>query len=305
MADGEIPRRGRFQFVVDGMGDLFNSAVNVEALRKLWLDRLWINGDAIGPGDPGDFDNGAWHVSCHLAGAGGVRRTADGRTLWLEVSHSAARDEYYASVTYRSASGPVTLAIDSAEGRELLAGSTLLGFIEGNSTGRTSARGVWDPPTLFNLWRRQDCDQPVSSPADGGKVWEHWCTLRDIRPGSRIATSVLTAYVSLVAALGDSFPAAVARGRRDYGHPSQLCALVFAGFISSNSALWDTMPRAIAPAHEPLFLRADPVRSLEACETMDWSSAPQYYMFTRRIDRWNKAAEVSRDLEAFRKAAAF
>src|SRR5262249_54511318 len=156
--------------------------------------------------DPGDFLYGAWHSSCHLAGAGGVRQANDGRLLWLEISHRPARDEYFASISWSCASGAQTVPIDSAEGLELLDGSELFGFVEGNSTGRTSARNVNDAPTMFNLWRRQDFDQPVTSASWGGKVWEHWCTLRDIRATSRLGTSVLSAYISLVAAMGDGFP---------------------------------------------------------------------------------------------------
>src|SRR5262249_55929307 len=113
-------------------------------------------------------------------------------------------------------------------------------------------------PDRFNLWRRQDFDQPATSPLEGGKVWEHWCTLRDLRPSNRVGLSALTAYVSLAAALGDRFCAAVARGRRDYGHPRQLCALVHAGFVAKDVASWDVTPTVISAALEPGFLEADP-----------------------------------------------
>lgn len=288
--------RGTFEFEVTGEGFLINSADNVEKLRSLWLDRTLIFGYYIGPGNANDFDNGAWHVACHLLGAGGVMRAEDKRLLWLEVSHDPAKDEYYSSVTTREEKTARTYRLDSAEGRSLAAGATLLGFVEGNSTGRASARGVSDPPSLFYTWRRQDFDQPIDSAADGGKVWEHWCTLRDIRPASRIATSVLTAYVSLVATLGDRFVPTVARGRREYGHPDQLGALVIAGFTTAESALWDTTPLAIPPAAEKLFLEAEPAKALEAVEKMEWSRSPHYYMFARRIKSWSPAAAVQGDL---------
>jgi hypothetical protein len=275
-------------------GSLANSAVNVESLRQLWLDRTLIKGEEIGPGDPGDFDFGAWHIACHLAGAGGVRRGADGRLMWLEISHDPARDDYFASVTSNPGRDRATLRLDSAEGRTLIAGSTLVGFVEGNSTGRTSARNVHDSPTRFNLWRRQDFDEPVGSDNDGGKVWEHWCTQRDIRKSSAMGTSVLSAYISLVAALGDQFVAAVARGRRDYGHPQQLAAMVRAGFVRRESALWDTSPLPLPPAAERALLEAEPARALEAVEQLDWKTAPCYYMFRRRIDSWNPAGEMRR-----------
>jgi hypothetical protein len=287
--------RGTFQFETTPGGDLIDNAANVERLRKLWLDRTMIDGDDLGPGDDGDFDHGAWHSSCHLIGAGGVRRAADGRILWLEVSHARARDEYFGSVTVHGA----THRLDSAEGRALLNGSTLLGFVEGNSVGHISARGVNDPPTLFNLWKRQDFDKPVTSDEDGGKVWEHWCTVRDIRPPHAIGASVLGAYVSLVAALGDRFVPTVARGRRDYAHPTQLCAMVKAGLTTEASATWDVMPHPIPAAAERKLLEATPADEAAAVATLEWGAAPRYYMFERRISRWSRADKVRHDLRAF------
>jgi hypothetical protein len=291
--------RGAFQFETTDGGDIANSAMSVETLRRLWLDRALISGEDLGPGDRGDFDHGAWHVSCHLAGAGGVRRGRNGRLLWLEISHDSSRDGYYACVTARQESGVETRRLDSSEGRSLVQDSTLLGFVEGNSTGRISARGANDPADRFNLWRRQDFDQPIDSNADGGKVWEHWCTLRDIRPSAPIGSSVLSAYVSLASALGDGFAATVCRGRRDYGHPRQLAALVYTGFVSQQSALWSGTPTPLQEAAEALLEEAQPARSLEAVESLDWSHPPRYYMFRRRIEHWNKVDDARKELEKF------
>jgi hypothetical protein len=88
--------------------------------------------------------------------------------------------------------------------------------------------------------------------------------------------SVLTAYVSLASVLGDQFASAGARGRRDYGHPDQLGALVLSGFTTKNSALWDTKAVEIPAEAEQLFLQAESVSSLEA-----------YYMFVRGIKGWS------------------
>ena len=278
--------RGRFGFEVTMEGNLVDLAATVDLLRKLWLDRTLVNGDDLGPGDPGDFDHGAWHIACHLVAAGGVVRAQDGRLMWLEISHVGAADRYHATVTANVCERTETWPISSAEGRGLLQNVTVLGFIEGNSLGRTSARGVNDPPTLFNLWRRQDFDQPIDSAEDGGKVWEHWCTTRDIRQSCAIGTSVLSAYVCLVATLGDLFPALVARGRSDYSHPRQLSALIDAGFVSTESAFREVAPTPLPSSAETLFLRSSPLLALEAIEELNWDKTPQYYMFQRRIDRW-------------------
>jgi len=292
-------KRGTFNFEVTSEGNLVDIPQNVETLRRLWLDRTIINSSSLGPGNSGDFDYGAWHVSCHITGAGGVRQAADGRLLWLEISYDRNPDLYYASVTAETAGRVSTYRFDSPEATALLQGSKLLGFVEGNSTGHISARGVNDPPSRFNNWQRQDFDQPVDGSGQGGKVWEHWCTLRDIRSSCEIANSVLRAYVSLVAALGDLFPPTVARGRRDYSHPTQLCAFVRAGFTSRESATWDTKPVAIPAAAEDLLLEARPADALAAVKQLSWADPPRYYMFSRRISRWSAASAVRQDLQGF------
>lgn len=288
--------RGNYEFDVDENGNLKNSAYNLELLRKLWLDRANIDGDDIGPGDPGDFDNGAWHVACHLLGGGGVRKLANGKLAWLQISHNGATDRYFASATVHEDKTTRVVPLDSAEGRVLLRDSKVLGFVEGTSVGRVSARNVSDPPSLFNLWRRQDFDQPPGTAQDGGRVWEHWCTLRDIRPAHAIGTSVLTAFVSLVASLGDLFIPCVARGRREYGHPVQLRAMVRAGLVGRASATWEGKPAAIPKDAELLLLEADEAAALKAVEQLKWSSPPQYYMFSRKISAWSKTEEVRTDI---------
>jgi hypothetical protein len=289
-------KRGTFQFDATPSGNLTNSSENAETLRRLWLDRSLLGQYDLGPGNEGDFDNGAWHVSCHLAGAGGVMRDSRGAVLWLEISHNQTPDEYYASVTREDSGRAQTVRLDSAEGRTALDGAGLLGFVEGNSTGRISARNMHDPSTLFNRWRRQSFDKPINSSSDGGKVWEHWCTLRDIRPEARIGISVVTAYAALCSALGDRFAPTVARGRRDYSHPKQLAALVRAGFTADQAALWDTTPVPISSEAEPLFLEAEPSKCLAAAKLLEWSDSPKYFMFKRRIGHWSSARQVASDL---------
>jgi hypothetical protein len=289
--------RGTYKFELSDDHHLINNGANVQRLRRLWLDRQVINGDNLGPGDPGDFDNGAWHVACHLAGGCGVKRLANGGLAWLEISHNPATDRYFASVTALQGFSPRTVPIDSAEGIVVLRDSVLLGFVEGTSLGRTSARLTNDSPELFNLWRRADFDQPPGTTLDGGRVWEHWCTLRDIRPTHAIGTSMLTAFVSLIAALGDHFLPTVARGRRDYGHPVQLRAMVQAGLIGRQAALWKGTPNPIPRSSELMLEEADPATSLKAISSLDWSKHPRYYMFERKIASWSKVADVKKDLK--------
>lgn len=102
-----------------------------------------------------------------------------------------------------------------------------------------------------------------------------------------------------MAALGDRFAPTVARGRRQYGHPVQLAALVHAGFTAKASALWNTTPVPIPRSIEPLLLQAEPTQALEAVGRLDWSRAPLYYMFKRRIRHWSPARTVRSDLNAF------
>jgi hypothetical protein len=290
-------QRGSFGFDVSPAGELLDTTTNVEALRRLWLDRTLVRGGDIGPGNRGDFDDGAWHSSCHLVAGGGVRRAADGSLLWLEISHEAADDEYFASVTARDGR---TVKLDTPDGRSVLEGSKLLGFVEGNSKGHISARGVNDPSDRFNSWRRQDFDKPAEGDrADGGKVWEHWCTTRNIRPGNRFGAAVLQAYVALTAALSDLFVAVVARGRRVYGHPVQLAAMVKAGFVAEGSALADITPRGMSREVETLFNRAEPAAAIDAASKLEWGAEPRYYMFGRRIASWSKAADVRNDLRSY------
>ncbi len=291
-------KRGKSQFEVDDVGNLINCAANVQALRRLWLNRDYVSGEQLGPGDPGDFDYGAWHVACHLVAGAGVMRAADERPMWLGVSHDPRVDEYYASVSIRTGDRVQTLRVESADGRSLLQGAKLLGFVEGTSRGRISARGANDRPTDFNLWRRQDFDQPLESQLDGGRVWEHWCTLRDIRPTARVGSSVISAYVALVAVLGDRFAPTVARGRNDYGHPIQLAALVHAGFTAESSALWDTTPLVVPSAAERLLLESEPGKSLETVHAMKWDAAPCYYMFSRAIGKWTGVSAARDAIEA-------
>lgn len=281
-----MTKRGSYNFEVTETGDIINSTTNVELLRKLWLDSQIIS-RRFGPGNRGDFDNGAWHVACHLVAAGCVKKTSAGNLMWLEISHDKTKDLYYPSLSIKENNNILTIDLNSSKALELLKNSTLLGFIEGTSEGRISAKGIQDARSRFNGWPRQDFDMQPGDTNDGGKVWEHWCTVRDIRKTSDIGSSVIKAYIALVSSAGDKFVPTVARGRLDYEHPTHLRAMVQAGFTSLESARWDIKPTAIPDNIDLILQEATPEKSLVAAEQLTWENNLKYYMFKRRINRWN------------------
>jgi hypothetical protein len=296
-----MPGRGAYQFDVQDNGNLLDNQVNLERARRLFND-----GDIIlgkwGPGrDQSDFRHGGWHSLCHLAAGAGVYKR-NNRYLWVTITHAGTEDVYRATVSSLETDGTTkTTPLDSDQGRNLIEQAQLLGFVEGTSRGHISARGIEDPPGAFNSWPRQEYDREAGSNGDGGTVWEHWCTTRDIRSSQPVGNSVIRAYVTLVSTLGGKFVAAVARGRRSYNHPTQLCALVKGGFITQEEALWDTTPHPVSAAAESKFQEARPADSLEAVATLEWdaSRGPRYYMFKRKIDAWSKRNNVEDDLRQF------
>ncbi|MFZ2053098.1 MAG: hypothetical protein WAU81_02765 [Candidatus Aminicenantales bacterium] len=293
-------KRGTYEFEVMPNGNLADSPENLERARKLFLDGAIING-LWGPGNPGDFDYGGWHCLCHLVAAGGVYKGDEGYVC-VAITHAGNMDKYLFTLSVPKSGGAIkTIGIQSAEGQDLLKKAVLLGYVEGTSEGHISARGVQDPRDAFNGWPRQDFDQSVDSDEDGGTVWEHWSTTRDLRESSSIGDSVLRAYLSMVSLMGGEFVATVVRGRRTYEHPTQLCAMIKAGFISRDEALRDMKPHKIPPDAERHFKEANPTGWLEGIATLKWPSPPErrYYMFKRRIKSWSKAKDAKSDLKKF------
>lgn len=117
-------------------------------------------------------------------------------------------------------------------------------------------------------------------------MWEHWCTLRNIRRDAPIGSSVLTAYVTLVRVLGDGFVAAVARGRTDYEHPRQLAAMIHGGFLCEEPALCSSRPVCLPNDAEQAFLTGSDIRAFNVARRLIWGQHPSCYMFARSIDRW-------------------
>jgi len=294
-----MPQRGTYGFETGDGGRLLDNAANLERLRRLFRDGAIIDGE-FGPGNPGDFDNGSWHILCHLAGGTGVFGGPDDPT-WAAITHEPAADRYRATVSFKDGGATRTVPIGEAGATARLSGRPLAGFVEGSSVGHIAARNVRDAPSAFNGWPRQMFDQPASDgSSDGGTVWEQWCVTRDIRPSSAIGDSALRAYLTLVSVLGGRFVAAVARGRREHEHPRHLSALVKAGALTRDEALWDVMPHPIPDAAERRLLEARPADSVQAAGLLAWDPRePRYYMFPRRIDRWSRSDQVRADLQRY------
>lgn len=293
-----MAQRGSKKFEISKNGHLIFSETNLEKLRKLFLDRSVINKSKLGPGDPGDFDIGAWHVLCHLAGGCAVYRNS-GKYIWLEISHVPFIDIYCATVTIEVEKESVnTFPLLSYEGQVLLENAELIGFVEGSSLGHISARDAADKPGKFNKWTRQEFDFKENSKKDGGRVWEHWCTVRDLTPNANVGLSVLRAYLALVSLCGGRFVSIVARGRKQYHHPEQLIALVKSGFISADDAMVDILPKPIPSKTESEIYSADPKKCVDAIKGLKWDEHNiSYFMFSRRIKKWSTTKKVVNDLK--------
>ena len=279
--------RGTYNFEVDDFGNILHSQNNVELLRKLWLDRDLIKANELGPGDNDEFKNGTWHIACHLVAASCVRKTNEGKILLLEILFNNTDNIYYPALTIRENGNIISLNSNSESAKNYIRNSKLLGFIEGNSEGKISASGVKDSPNSFAGNPRQNYDQVPGSKNEGGKVWEHWSTTRDIRSTSVIGSSVIDSYIAFVSVCGDKFVSTISRGRKAYFHPQQLKAMIKAGFVSLESANWNIKPLLIPLEINLLLQEARSESSYQAIEKLDWSDPPKYYMFARSIDGWN------------------
>jgi len=299
MHEAGMTHRGTFGFQIRSDGRLADSDHNLELLRKLFRDGSIIH-NRFGPGNPGDFDLGAWHILSHLAGGSAVLE-AEGRKAWIGIIHKGFPDVYEAAIVFQDAGTNYVFGLKTDPGKATAAKGALLGFIEGSSAGHVLARNIQDPPGSYNGWLRQDFDHSVWSRKKGGTVWEHWCTTRDLRQANIPCDSLLRAYLTLAATCGGLFIAALARGRRAHEHPLQLCALTRAGLLTEDEAACDITPRPIAGKVQRLLYQARPADYIRAAEGLDWprGKEPSYFMFKRNIGLWSTAPDVRADLMTF------
>jgi len=74
--------------------------------------------------------------------------------------------------------------------------------------------------------------------------------------------------------------------------------MVVSGFISRESALIDLKPSPIPTGAGKDLLMSDPQVSLGCGSGLDWSAAPRYYMFKRRIQSWVDCLQLRDTLNA-------
>jgi hypothetical protein len=277
--------RGEFAFDTDARGRLADTPENLERTRKMFRD--W--GLILYHGGPGtkEGDNGSWHVLCHLAGAAALFADGQGRPGWAGITYDDAEGAYRATFSFEDGKGVRTLPLSSSDARATLGRFAPRGYVEGASRGHILDRKAKDPGDSRLVDRRQDYDRSVNSDQDGGPVWEHWCTSRDIVKPKSLGSGLLAAYHTLVSSVGGRLAATVARGRfePEYSHLLQLRGMVRAGFVSAEDVSWDVTPVKIPSAAEKLLYEARPAEFLKAVKLLLKSSGKDdtYHMYSRKI----------------------
>jgi hypothetical protein len=105
---------------------------------------------------------------------------------------------------------------------------------------------------------------------------------------------VLTAYVSLVAALGDLF---ILRRTRTAGIRSSAAIARHGPRGAGRTGVSDMERKTDRDQGRPRFCwGADEAAALKAVEQLKWSAPPHYYMFARKLSGWSKADEVQADI---------
>jgi hypothetical protein len=274
-----------YRFQRDPRGRLLETEDNLEEMRNLFLDWDVIGGDG-GEGTKAG-DGGAWHGVCHLVAAGvlGVQKNAG--LAWFEVGWDQKLGRYGALVVRQDGSG-VQIENITGQGKAWADKVRIVAYVEGNSCGAISNKDAVDPGNSDEHDRRQDYNRfPLDFESEGGKVWEHWCTTRDIRSSGGTGEQVLRAYLTLLAVGGTEFVATVLRGRPYCGHPAQLKACIESGLVTAENASWSGTPEPIPMSAQVLFQYSDPLLSFSACRRLLLAdSGRQYFMFQRCIHLW-------------------
>lgn len=263
-------------------GKLIENEHNLHEIIRLLLDWGIINhngGEGTRAGD-----GGSWHGICHIVAAGVVGQLANGQPAWLEIGWHPIKKRYCPIIVFEDNNEIRVQDIDG-KAKEWASRITVRAYVEGNSRGRISNRQAIDPGVPEKNDRRQDYDRfPLDFENEGGKVWEHWCTTRDIKKKDGSGAQVLRAYLALLSVVGTEFAAVILRGRLNYGHPDQLRGCIEAGLITKKDANWLGWPKPIPMDSQILFYYSEPLLSFAACKRLLLKhDQVQYFMFERSI----------------------
>ncbi len=274
-----------YGFQRDPHGRLLETETNLQEMRRLFLDWDIIHDDG-GEGTKRG-DGGAWHGACHLVAAGILGVHKNGGPAWFEVGWDQKRGRYDALVVIEDGAG-VQIENITGRGQSWVDDVRIVAYVEGNSCGAISNKGAVDPGDSDVRDRRQDYNRfPLDFEGNGGKVWEHWCTTRNIRSFGGIGEQVLRAYLTLLAVGGTEYAATVLRGRPYCGHPAQLKACIESGLVTEEDASWPGSPEPIPARAQILFQYSDPLLSFAACRLLSLGDqGRRYFMFQRCIHMW-------------------
>ena len=272
----EVPtNRGSLQFLITPAGDLANSATNVRLLAQLWADRTLIRGDDLGPGDPGDFDHGAWHSSCHLLGAGGAPR----QPMAASCGSKSPTPAFAMSIS------PASLFATRASRRRSRSIRPRVACSWRTPLSLVSSRGT--PPAAH---RHATSSMPPTGSTSGGGRISISPSPRYLREGRSGNTGVPSATCGRPTGLGcrrsrptclssrpweiGSAPRSRAAGANT-ATPSNSARSSTPGFVGADSATWNATPTPIPAGVEPLFLDAEPERGLTAVEQTQLGEAAE------------------------------
>lgn len=274
-----------YSFQRNSQDRLAESEYNLQAIRRLFLDWDIIQDD--GGEGAARGDGGAWHGTCHLVAAGILGVQKNRRLAWFEVGWDKKQGRYEAQVVLEDETG-IRIENITGRGESWADEMQIVAYVEGNSCGSISNTAAVDPGNSDEIDRRQDYNRvPMDFESDGGKVWEHWCTTRDIKSSGGIGEQVLRAYLTLLAVGGTEFAATVLRGRPYCGHPAQLKACIEAGLVTKEDVSWPESPEPIPINAQLLFQYSDPFLSFAACRRLPLGNkGRQYFMFQRCLHLW-------------------